>query len=58
MQNKRVQIDVIKWVASRQFRQTWGDRVDVSVTDGSVSVLAALDTANNRVLTIDQDECE
>lgn len=58
VQNKRVQIDVIKWVVSRQFRQAWGDRVDVSVTDGRVSVLAALEAANNRVLTIDQDNVE
>lgn len=58
VQNKRVQIDAIKWVASRQFRQAWGDRVDVSVTDGRVSLLAALEAANNRVLTIDQDDVD
>lgn len=56
VQNKRLQIDVIKFVASRQFRQAWGDRVDVNVTDGRVSITGALEAANNRILTIDQDE--
>jgi hypothetical protein len=51
-------LDTRKWIASRVYRQVYGDRVDVSVTDGRVSVVAALEAANNRVLTIDQDECE
>lgn len=56
VQNKRVRLDTRKWIASRVYRQVYGDRVDVSVTDGRVSVLAALEAANNRVLTIDQDD--
>ena len=37
------------------YRKVYGDRVNVSATDGRVSVLSALEAANNRVLTIDQD---
>ena len=58
VQNKRVRLDTRKWIASRVYRQVYGDRVDVSVTDGRVSVLAALEAANNRVMTIDQDVVE
>ena len=58
VQNKRVRLDTRKWIASRVYRQVYGDRVDVSVTDGRVSVIAALEAANNRVLTIDQDDVE
>lgn len=53
VQNKRVQIDVIKWVASRTFRQAWGERVDLSVNHTQISITGALEAADNRVLTID-----
>ena len=56
VQNKRVRLDARKWIASRVYRQVYGDRVDLSVTDGRISVLAALEAADNRILTIDQDE--
>lgn len=58
VQNKRVRLDTRKWIASRVYRQVYGDRVDVSLTDGRISVLAALEAADNRILTIDQDEVE
>ena len=56
VQNKRVQIDTIKWVASRTFRQAWGERVDLSVNHTQISISAALEAANHRILTIDQDD--
>ncbi len=56
VQNKRVKIDPRKWIASRAYRQVYGDRVDVSVNHTQISISAALEAANNRVLTIDQDE--
>ena len=58
VQNKRVRLDTRKWIASRVYRQVYGDRVDVSLTDGRISVLAALEAADNRILAIDQDEVE
>lgn len=56
VQNKRVQIDTIKWVASRTFRQAWGERVDLSVNHTQISISAALEAANDRILTIDQHD--
>lgn len=56
VQNKRVQIDVIKWVASRTFRQAWGERVDLSVNHTQISISAALEAANDRIVTIDKDD--
>lgn len=56
VQNKRVQIDVIKWVSSRTFRQAWGERVDLSVNHTQISISAALEAANHRILSIDRDD--
>ena len=58
IQNKRVRLDTRKWIPPRVYRQVCGDRIDVSVTDGRASVLAALEAADNLVLNIDQDECQ
>ena len=58
VQNKRVRLDTRKWIASRVYRQVYGDRVDVSVSHTQISITGALDAANNRVLTIDQDDVE
>jgi hypothetical protein len=56
VQNKRVRLDTRKWIASRVYRQVYGDRVDVSVSHTQISITGALDAANNRVLTIDQKD--
>jgi hypothetical protein len=56
VQNKRVRLDTRKWIASRVYRQVYGDRVDVSVNHTQISITGALDAAKNRVLTIDQDD--
>jgi hypothetical protein len=58
VQNKRVRLDTRKWIASRVYRQVYGDRVDVSVNHNQISVSEALEAANKRVLTIDQTEIE
>lgn len=56
VQNKRVRLDTRKWIASRVYRQVYGDRVDVSVSHNQISIAGALEAANNRVMTIDHGE--
>jgi hypothetical protein len=56
VQNKRVRLDTRKWIASRVYRQVYGDRIDLSVNHEHISIRSALEAANNRVLTIDQDD--
>ncbi len=56
VQNKRVRLDTRKWIASRVYRQVYGDRVDLTVNHDQISIRAALEAANSRVMTIDQDE--
>lgn len=54
VQNKRVRLDTRKWIASRVYRQVYGDRVDVSVSHKQISIAGALEAAKNRVITIDE----
>ena len=56
VQNKRVRLDTRKWIASRVYRQVYGDRVDLMVNHDQISINSALAAANSRVMTIDQDE--
>lgn len=49
VQQLRVQVDARKWVASKLKPRTYGDRIDVSVTDTRISVLDALEAAQARV---------
>jgi hypothetical protein len=49
VQQKRLQVDARKWVASKLKPRTYGDRLDVSVTDNRISVLGALEQAQQRV---------
>lgn len=56
VQNKRVRLDTRKWIASRTFRQLYGDRVEVAVEHNQISITGAIEAANNRVLTIERDE--
>jgi len=56
VQNKRVRLDTRKWIASRVYRQVYGDRVDVSVSHTQISITSALKAANSRLMTIDQGE--
>jgi hypothetical protein len=49
VQQLRVQVDARKCVASKLKPRTYGDRIDVSVTDTRISVLDALEAAQARV---------
>jgi hypothetical protein len=51
----RLQIDVRKFIASRTFRQAWGERLDVDVTRTNISITAALHAAEQRLLTVDEE---
>lgn len=53
VQNKRVRLDTRKWIASRVYRQVYGDRIDVSVKQHHVSIAKALEDANNRARTVE-----
>jgi len=47
----RNRISIRQWIAGRMARETWGDRVDVSV-DQRVSIAAALEAADARLRPI------
>lgn len=49
VQQKRLQVDARKWVASKLKPRTYGDRLDVSVSDNRISVIQALEQAQARV---------
>ena len=49
VQNKRVRLETRKWIASRVFRQVYGDRMDVSVNQTQISITGALEAANQRM---------
>jgi hypothetical protein len=49
VQQKRLQVDARKWIASKLKPRTYGDRLDVSVSDNRISVLGALEQAQQRV---------
>ena len=49
VQHLRVKIDVLKWTASRLKPRTWGDRIEMSVTDNRISITEALKMAETRL---------
>jgi hypothetical protein len=49
VQQKRMQVDARKWIASKLKPRTYGDRIDVAVTDTRISVIDALEAAQSRV---------
>ena len=55
VQQKRMQVDARKWVASKLKPKMYGDRIDVSVTDTRISVMDALKEAKQRVLQDDSN---
>lgn len=55
VQQKRMQVDARKWVASKLYAKRYGDKIDVSVTDTRISVMDALKEAKQRVLTDDRN---
>ena len=50
VQQKRLQVEARKWVAAKLKPKTYGDRIDVAVTDHRISVMDALAQAKQRVL--------
>jgi hypothetical protein len=61
VQKLRVQIDVRKWTAAKLHPRTYGERLDVSVTETQISITAALAEAEGRVIesrAIDNSECK
>ena len=58
VQHLRVRLDTRKWIASRTFRQVYGDRLDVAVNNTQISISAALEAAEQRVLMIRQQDEE
>ena len=50
VQKLRVQIDARKWTAAKLHPRTYGERLDVSVTETQISITAALAEAENRVI--------
>jgi hypothetical protein len=57
VQKLRVQVDVRKWAASKLKPKAYGERLDVTVAPTQISITAALEEANRRVLDcIDMEE--
>jgi len=54
VQNKRVRLDTRKWIASRVYRQVYGDRVELAVNHTEISITAALEAADSRLQVIDR----
>jgi hypothetical protein len=50
VQQLRLKVDARKWASSKLKPRTYGDRLDVSVEQTSISITAALAEANKRVL--------
>ena len=55
VQQKRMQVDARKWIASKLKPRTYGDRIDMTVRDERISVLSALEQAQARVQTLTID---
>ena len=49
VQQMRLRVDVRKWAASKLKPKTYGDRLDLSVTHESISIVKALESAQRRV---------
>lgn len=49
VQHLRVRLDTRKWIASRVYRQVYGDKLDVSLNHVQVDLNAAMEAAKQRV---------
>jgi hypothetical protein len=57
VQKLRVQVDVRKWAASKLKPKAYGDRLDVSVASTQISIVAALEAAEKRLVNfVDTEE--
>ena len=50
VQQMRLRVDVRKWISSKLKPKTYGERLDLSVAHEPISILAALEAAQRRVL--------
>lgn len=50
VQQMRLRVDVRKWCASKLKPKTYGERLDLSVTQEPISIIGALKAAEQRVL--------
>jgi hypothetical protein len=55
VQHLRVRLDTRKWIASRVYRQVYGDRVDVEVNHTRISISAALEAADQRIIDMNAE---
>jgi hypothetical protein len=56
VQHLRVRLDTRKWIASRVYRQVYGDRVDVEVNHTRISISAALEAADKRIIDMRSED--
>ena len=49
VQQMRLRVDVRKWAASKLKPKTYGERLDLSVTQEPISIIGALEAAQRRV---------
>jgi hypothetical protein len=56
VQHLRVRLDTRKWIASRVYRQVYGDRVDVEVNHTRISISAALEAADQRIIELRSED--
>ena len=52
VQQKRMQVDARKWIASKLKPRVYGDRIDMTVRDERISVIGALEAAQSRVKSL------
>jgi hypothetical protein len=50
VQQLRLRVDVRNWAASKLKPKTYGERLDLSVSNEPISIIAALEAAQHRVL--------
>lgn len=50
VQHMRLRIDVRKWAASKLKPKTYGERLDLSVSHTQISIIGALEAAQQRVI--------
>ncbi len=55
VQQMRLRVDVRKWAASKLRPKTYGEHLDVSLTENRISITKVLQDAELRVLTINSE---
>ena len=52
VQQQRLRVDVRKWAASKLKPKTYGERLDLAVSQEPISIVAALEAAQRRVFEV------